>query len=108
MSGQPQQYGPNMPPGMIQPGNIDVYQRPIINNPDGTISTVNSMSFGMGPGREVLIPGVSSTSLLSPEQAWRQYLQTKQHLGIFSTPAAADVYGQWLHHQQEEIYGNRK
>jgi hypothetical protein len=87
--------------GLKTVGNINIYTRPHITNPDGSLSTVNSTSGGYDEG-EVLYPGMDNTHLLSGEEAGKQYRQTGQHLGIFDTPDNADAYAQKLH----EDYAN--
>ena len=66
------------------PGNIDLTQRPIVPNPDGSFSTVRSMSFN--------------------EDAIKHYRDTGQHLGKFGTVQEADAYAEQLHKDQEGQY----
>jgi hypothetical protein len=82
------------------PGNIDLSRRPHVRNPDGSISTVRSMSFGED-GREILIPTVSDDGrILSDEDAIALYHRTGKHLGMFATPAQADSAGRAIHESE--------
>lgn len=92
-------------PTPIEPGNIDLNNRPIVKNEDGSISTVDSMSFGTDRG-EILIPQVArdGSRVLEPEEAIKQYQETGEHLGIFKTPEEADIYGKQLSEEQRKLY----
>lgn len=87
-------------------GNIDLKKRPVVNNPDGSYSTVRSMSFNED-GKEVLIPTVAAdgSRILSEKEAIDQYHQSGQHLGKFGSPEQATAYAKQLHEQQAKDYG---
>lgn len=92
------------PPGLIERGNIDLLSRPMVTNPDGSVSTIRSLSFEED-GKEILIPTVSDDGrLLSDNEAIDLYHQTGRHLGMFDSVAHADAYSQALHQQQEALY----
>jgi len=94
------------PRGLIFQGNIDLSKRPIVKNPDGSISTVRSMSFGSDDG-EVLVPTVSDDGrIMSEQEAIDNFYKTGRHLGIFDNPDDATAYAQQLHQQQEQFYLN--
>lgn len=69
--------------GQIAPGNIDTSRLPIVWNPDGSYSTVDSMSAPDEQGNEVLFPTVVDGKHLTPEEAIRSYQQTGRNLGTF-------------------------
>jgi len=96
---------PREPIGMVRPGNIDLGNRPIVRNPDGSISTVRSMSFGLDNGLEVLVPTVSPDGrILTDDQAIDRYYSTGENLGTFRTPEAATRFANQLHDAQANEY----
>jgi len=93
------------PAGMLLVGNIDLDDRPVYRNDDGSFSTVYSMSFSLGAACEVLVPRVARCGgeavMLSKEGAVSRYRATGQHLGVFDTAERATEYALALHLQQE-------
>jgi hypothetical protein len=111
-------------PGLIVPGNIDLTKRPIVRNPNGTVSTVKSVSFGFtvdelsDMGFEIegffpiqilhaLVPQVLGRRVVSQGGARSHFMTSGQHLGIFNTPAAATAYARHLHRWQADYYRKR-
>jgi hypothetical protein len=90
--------------GMIEPGNLDIYDRKPLHNPDGTTSTTSSISVGTDKG-ETLIPTVVDGKRLSNDAAVEHYHESGQHLGVFKTPEDADSYATRLHNKQADHMG---
>lgn len=90
--------------GLVEPGNIDIYNRPKVRNKDGSVSTVFSHGYNLN-GAETLIPWVSPDGrMMNEREAIAHYLKTGQHLGKFTTPQALNEYANNLHLQQEWYY----
>lgn len=101
------------PKGLVEPGNIPIWNRPTVQNPDGSHSSEYSTSFRDDKGREVLVPTVVDGKFLTPngkkpkegsaeekamfKKAWQHYLDTGQNLGKFSNADDADAYAGKLH-----------
>lgn len=99
---------PLPPYGMIAPGNIDPHNRPRVINPDGSISTVRTISTGFDGG-EVLMPTVSPEGrILSDDAAIQRYIDTGENFGTFRTPEAATMFAERLHNSQAEEYAKPK
>ena len=94
---QRDKYGITEYSGMIERGNIDLMNRPVLNNKDGSHSTVRIMSFEDSKGRGVLVPSIINGKEVSPKEAWDHYLKTKEHMGIFKDEATALKYNTDLH-----------
>ena len=87
-------------------GNIDLNNRPVVKNKDGSISTVRSMSFEED-GKEVLIPTVVNGKVVSNDEAIKHYYETGEYLGKFDTVEEANKYAEKLHKEQEKQYSNK-
>lgn len=99
---------PTSPDGLVTPGNIDLNGRPIVMNEDGTISTVRSITVDITGGNSVLLPTVKpdGSGIWTNDEAIANYASTGDHLGIFSSSAAADAFGELIHQQQLSRYGD--
>lgn len=96
---------PGQNPGLVGKGNIDFANRQVAHNPDGSISTVRTISIGVG-NREVLIPTVVDGKVVSDQAAIAYYKQTGQNLGSFKNVASANAYSVRLHDEQAKLYAS--
>ena len=86
-------------------GNIDLTNRPVIHNDDGSISTERSFSFwDDDEQKEILVPQIVNGKLLSEDDAINHYYETGENLGKFDTPEEADDYAYKLHNRQNRYY----
>lgn len=108
VAAQQQQAATTMVPGdwgVVSPGNIDLFHRPVVMLPDGNRATVLSANFTNDDGTSVLVPRVAPDgAILSNQQALDRYHQTGENLGVFKNDAAAETYANALHDQQAVLY----
>jgi hypothetical protein len=90
------------PEGLKVSGNIDLTNRPVVANPDGSYSTEKSFSRGTDKG-EVLVPSIVNGRMLSQDEAWKHYTKTGEHMGIFDTPEHADTYAEKVHNRKQGV-----
>lgn len=88
--------------GLIEKGNIDTSNLPVVRNPDGTVSTVSTIGVGIDGGREVVIPTIINGRRVSDEEAREHFFKTGQHFGIFDSVKAANEFAQKLHEQEAQ------
>lgn len=81
-------------------GNIDLNNRPLVKNKDGSYSTVYTMTMEIDGGRTVLVPRVINGKIVSEKEAKEHFRKTGQHLGIFKDQKDADQYDQQMHQKQ--------
>jgi hypothetical protein len=92
-------------PGLEVPGNVNLHRRPAVQNPNGSVSTVRSMTFQDADSRSVVVPSVIwGRGIVGPDEAFKHYQQTGEQLGIFDNPDDADAYARALHEQQAREY----
>ena len=83
--------------GMQEPGNVDLFKQPAVQNADGSISTVDSLSVNID-GKEVLLPTVTPDGRhLSQEAALEEFKKTGRHMGKFDSPEAATAFAKQVH-----------
>lgn len=91
------------PGGLLEEGNINLDERPVVDNGDGTYSTVKSASFEED-GIEVLVPTLDPTGRqMSDEEAYQRYRDTGEFLGKFDTPDSATAYAKRLSLRQNKL-----
>jgi uncharacterized protein YbdZ (MbtH family) len=111
------------PKGMVEEGTLPIWNRPTVQNADGSHSSELSVSMGDDQGREVLVPMVVGGKFLTPDgkmppgpvpkdwekaspawkalrdKAWKHFQDTGENLGKFDNPDDADAYAQILHNR---------
>ena len=84
----------------METGNININNRPVLRNRDGSVSTEVSFSIGTPKG-EVLIPTVVNGKIVSQEEAIDHFRKTGEHLGIFKNVESANRYAEKLHNRTQ-------
>lgn len=94
---------PTDAPGLVEIGNIDLNDRPVIRIGD-EVATLRSASREID-GVEVLVPTVTHDGrIVSEDEAFEIYARTGEHLGKFASAEAATAYAQKLSDDQGTRY----
>ena len=97
--------------GRYGKGNIDLHNRPIYKNADGTISTVDSVTFTID-GKYVVLPTIvrdengKAKRLETDEEIYAHYVNTGEYLGEFDTLEESNIYANRLHNAQAYRYSD--
>ncbi len=83
-------------PAMISPPNIPLRDRPVVKNPDGTSSTVSTITIE-SDGKGVLLPTIIGGKRVTADEAVDHWRKTGESLGVFKTEADANEYDKRLH-----------
>lgn len=87
----------------LEPGNINLSDRPQVQNADGTTSTVRTKTFEFD-GKHILLPTVGEDGTdLSDQEAVQQFRQTGKHLGVYANSESASAYANVIHNQQASM-----
>jgi hypothetical protein len=70
------------PQGLLKPGNLDLNQRPTVRNPDGSISTVRTISVTDDKGA-YLLPTVIGDKVVSNEDAIAHWKKDRRAFRLF-------------------------
>lgn len=98
--------------GQFGRGNVDLYNRPIYKNADGSISTVESVTYKVGD-KYVLLPSIvrgengTAKRLETDEEIFAHYEKTGEYLGEFDTLEEANAYAIKLHSAQDYYYSDK-
>lgn len=93
--------------GRTGEGNIDLFNRKPYVYEDGSVATVESISFrDEDEGKEILIPTIVDGKRLTEDEAIEHYYNSGEYLGKFDTVEEANEYGERLHRQQEALYSH--
>ena len=87
--------------GLVEPGNIPLKGRPLIDLGDGRVGSEYSIGIEEN-GKEVLIPTIYDGERHSAAEAVQHYRETGQHLGKYSSIEAANQAAQIIHSREDK------
>ena len=107
-------FSKNDPVGRYGKGTIDLNNRIIVENDDGSYSTDIAFSFyDEDIGKEILIPLVVDGKILTEDQAIDHYYKTvekgkPEYFGMFDDWKDADEYAMLLHNRDDWYYSKKR
>lgn len=92
--------------GRYGKGNIDLNNRKVVHNSDGTISTEESITVTID-GKYWVIPTIINGKRVNDDEAINYAIKNNKYLGKFNTLKEADKYAEEVHNRQDWYYNNK-
>ena len=92
---------------IAQKPNINLNNRPKVQNKDGSYSTVYSIGIE-ADGNFINIPRVVGGRVVSEDEAKKEFRRSGKHLGIYKSQAERDKAAIDLHNSQAQMYDKRR
>lgn len=89
---------------LITPPSLNLKKQPIIQNKDGSVSTVLSIGADIGKGRVIVVPTVDrrTKSIVDDNTAINNAFISGEHLGIYPNARIANLAAQAIHKNEEK------
>ena len=97
-----------MAPGLVELGNVNLFDRPQLPSPDNGYGTVSTSTFDIDDGNTVLLPTIIEGIKYSPKEAFQHFKDTGEHMGIFKSRKEADSFDKKLHEDMGWVGKNNK
>jgi hypothetical protein len=102
-SSEPQPSLPGYPAGLqpVVPGNLKLIGRPRVKDGNKTATVRSAGQLDERDGLETVYPTVVNGKLVSPEEGWKHYLKTGEHMGKYANWQIGEEAGISIHNEEQ-------